>query len=230
MALTLAQIRAHIYEFFELDVDDVPQSLVDRWAAEGYTRLSRLRENLPFYQQTIPFTLTSGTYIYTEAPGTTGNLRSVEAVLGPDGPLKYMHLRDAIEYWQNTDYTVSSGRPRAYSRDRNNFYVWPTPDAAHVLNIIGYREPAAAPSVASEEPDLPDELHEALLLWVKYRVYLHQDDTELAEIEKFNFDETTGLYLADLTRTEADIPVIVGGGVKPHDRRFQPPRADSDWD
>ena len=229
MGLSLAQMRSHIYEFYELDTDDVSHGLIDRWASEGFTRISRTRQNWPFYEGATEYDTVSGTYLYEDSD--FGGYRSVESVMGPDGALSFMVLRDALEWFQNTDGTIRSGRPQVYSRRGDSFYVFPEPAAAHTLTALGYREPVAFGTSASSEPDLPDELHDVVLMWVKYRTYLHQDDTELAQIEKLNFDETLARYTEDLTATDADLPVIVGGTryTKNHSQ-LGVPQPDSDWD
>lgn len=231
MGLSLAQMREHIYLFFELDTDDVSHQLIDRWATEGFNKISRYRPNWPFYMQANTLTLTAGTTEYSDADA--GDLRSVESVVGPDGPVGIIGYRDGLAKYRHTDGTFDSGRPHEYSRFGTSWYFWPESDDAHVVDILGYRDPQPFGLQAGSEPDLPSDLHDVLLMWVKYRTYMHQDDTELGEIERFNFEETLVAYAEDLTATDADYPVILGGGPMNSDRRSRNSALDfspSDWD
>lgn len=227
MGLTLAQMREHIYTFFELDTDDVPHALIDTWAGEGYRRIAYLRKNWPFYEGRTVLTLEANRQSYTDAE--FGGYRSIESIVGPDGPLDVMHRHDATAEFGQTDGTFPTGRPEAVAEWADDWYVYPTPDAAHELTIIGYRNPTPWGTVAGDEPDIPDLLHDAILMWVKYRTYLHADDTYLAEVEKYNFEETMDRYVKDLTASEATLPLTIGGG-RSSRRRMMAPRPPSDWD
>lgn len=228
MGLSLAQMREHIYTFYEIDTDDVPHSLIDRWASEGFKRVSRFRKNWPFYATTATMDTVSGQYVYDDPSDMP---RSVENVLVEGyGKLQPRSLSDAIAHYEQSDGTFTSGTPRVYARHADKLYVFPQQDDVYTITFIGYRDPQAFGSTAGSEPDLPDELHEAVLQWIKYRVYLHQDDTELAEIEKYTFDETLTEFTDDLTATDADMPVTLGGSRWDRQKAWGAPVPSSDWD
>lgn len=229
MGLSLAQMREHVYTFYEVDTDDISHALIDNWAAEGFRKAAYFRPNWPFYEMLGTHTTLAGVQTFEDSD--VGSPRSVESVIGPDGPLSVVSMRDGILNFRHSDGTFPSGKPRYYARRGGTWYLYPTPDAAYEIQVLGYREPVQFGAQAGSEPDLPDELHDAVLQWVKYRVYLHQDDTELAEIEKFTFEEALTMYGEDITATDADYPTIVGGGpFKKGLRTLGPPRPPSDWD
>lgn len=207
--ITVDEFRSYPLQFLDIDEEDLPLTLIDRFIAEGFQRIIRIARRWPFYETTE--TLSTTAEVATYSLSTVSKIRSMH---GPRGELEWMDepmARD--EFWLYTT-PVPAGWPRAWSEFGDGFRLWPTPDAAYSMTVLGYRDPDTSwIQTASGVPDMPEQFHEILLNWVMYRTYLQQDDPTMAQIELQNF--TQGL--TEMTAEEMSSPMstkhlVMGGG------------------
>lgn len=218
--LTLGDMRQHVYDYFVLDTDDISTDIIDRFAIEGFQRLSHLSRKWGFYDKTETYTVTSGQYEYTYTDVTS--LERIQSVLYNDQLLQRLPVEEGRQRFVSASGDVSAGTPQAFSTvgegqevltgSSSKFYVWPEPSDAYELVLDGQREETEFTAAASSVPDLPDALQEVLLTWLRYRVHLHQDDPEMAQFEKQHFEEQLSVIGANLSQSDMTYPSVYGGG------------------
>ncbi|WP_429951387.1 DUF6682 family protein [Comamonas sediminis] len=59
--------------------------------------------------------------------------------------------------------------------DTGQLYLWPRPDRAYTLRMTAQCLPLAKLVAMTDEPEIREELHFALVDWMLFRVYSHED-------------------------------------------------------
>jgi hypothetical protein len=217
-----------VRDFPDLDETDLPNSVLDVWAREGATRIA-VAEDWSFYAVDWTLAVSSGDATYDYSAITSGGytIATITDVIGESYRLRPAPHADARRWFINE----TSGEPRVWSTRGNTLYLWPIPDAAYTLNIVGYR--AQKDWVADGSgavPDLPAELHELVATWCLSRAYAQQDDLEASEqqMSRFNdqFRATRAQFLEDIAG-----PAILNGGRITYDQTSAlPTGARFDWE
>lgn len=224
--MNLQSIREYVWGFLDLDSEDMPTVLVDRWVVEAMTRITRLTKRWPFYEQDADLALLADTDEYPIEDGW----REITAIDGPDGPMEWIEQTEAERRHTLTDGTTETGRPRSWSVWRNSIWIWPVPDQDYDVLVRGYRKPDPINTTdAGTSMDLPNDFHEVVLSWVMHKAYLHQDDPELATITKAEFDEGLSLLADDENSAPSAQPFTLGGN-SPWKRRTLPPHQRWPWE
>lgn len=201
-----SEIRAYVREYLDLTAEDLSNLLLDRWIGEGQRQVLAARPRWKHLEAIEQIVTVDGTHSY-ELP----EIRTVQAVdCAETGSLALIDHAEATARFRQADGTVRSGRPMAVSSWGGRLYVWPKPDDDYTLDVQGQR-PAVAPT-SSSEPDVPEELHDAVLEWVMHKAYLQQDDPEMATVHRNLFQETV-VRFADREDDDLDgTPLVFGGG------------------
>lgn len=212
--MNVQDIRTYVRDTLDVDAEDMPDRLIDAWMHEGYVRVHRLARRWPHFETEAVLATEGGRAEYDLSLAPFGGLREITFILGPDGPLRLVSVDEAerLYFWQGVPLTR---RPEAFSTWGTTLRLWPTPDTAYSLAVRGYRLPAAWPAAsAADSPDLPDDFGIVIRAWVMHKAYLHQDDPDLAQVSKMEFDEG----LAELADSElqmpSNTPMVVGGARK----------------
>lgn len=194
LAMTLQDIRDFVRDHLDVDDEELPNSLLDRFIYDGANRIERsaialggrwaFREveyTLPVLADTQSYDLDTHTSL--DDPAT---LAYVEEVRGQNWTLQPEDHRA-----MRARYRVSStatGTPSAWSQWGRFIYLWPTPDTAASYYILGTRKQADW-LVVNDSPDFPDEFHELLGWWALNRAAAQQDDLETSEFYRAEFKE-----------------------------------------
>lgn len=205
--MNLSEIRTYVRDYLDLTSEDLATALIDRWAAEGQRQVLAQRPRWKHLEATAQITTLDGVRDY-ELP----DIRTVQAADAPtSGPLALIDHAEATARFRVADGTVRRGRPMAVSMWGSQLRVWPTPDSEYTIDVLGQR-PAKTPATG-DAPDLPDELHDAVLEWVMQKAYLQQDDPEMATVHRQLFQQTVQLF-ADQEDDDMDgSPLVFGGGL-----------------
>ena len=110
------------------------------------------------------------------------------ATFTPDGALRGCRIEltgiDAIRDMQDARGTAIASRPtHAAHSGRSTLTMFPAPSVAGTLRLDVYRLPLYDIESASDEPEIPAELHMGLVDWVLYRVY-DTPDMELTDPQR----------------------------------------------
>lgn len=209
--LTVVDIRKHVRDYFDVDVEDVPDRLIDRWISEGWGKIVRYRRNWPGFEATAEITTIANVTTYP-AP-----LKDITTIDGPERQLSRMDDNEARRRFIVGGVEQPADKPRAFSVWGGQVRLWPAPNAVYVLKVSGYR---AAINPLESSPDIPIDLPhvdavEMLLDWVMYRAARREaEDTQAADYLD-SFSQGMQLLAKDETDAPSFAPVVMNSRRSP---------------
>jgi hypothetical protein len=210
--ISLNTLRSQVRTMADLDEVDLPDSIVDQFAREGFQRIYALERRWPYLQETYTFNTVVGQREYTIS--TIGDIREIISVLDTSSSgarLTLIPYDNAEEIWLgNTDVP---SRPYFYSFWDKKIQLWAKPDAVYPITVRAYRNPVYTwLSDPDETIDLDEWFHALLPYFVLGRVYQRQEDAQLAQMHLNSFEQGVGLARRDLMKASSAQPVIMSGG------------------
>lgn len=185
MSMTRQQLRNFVREYYDLDITELPDSLIDVFLNDGFNRAKRATARWPFYEFTGSFTTTAGVAAY-QITGVNLDLLNIDRLLGADFDLQWLDPHTAESTWFPSQETA--GKPYRYSIWANTIRLWPKPDAAYDIVVRGYKK-AQWGADAGAVPDIPEEFHELIGTWAVGRTAAQQDDPGQAQLHAQAFNE-----------------------------------------
>ena len=212
MSITLTQLRTQVRNMVDLDEVDLPDSVVDQFAREGFQRIYSLERRWPYLQETYTFNTVANQREYTIA--TIGDIREIISVVDTStsgARLTLIPYDNAEEIWLgNTDVP---SRPYFFSFWDKKLQLWAKPDAIYPITVRAYRNPLYTwLSDATLTIDLDEWFHALLPYFVIARVYQRQEDSDLSAMYMRSFEEGVGLARRDLMKASSAQPVIMSAG------------------
>ena len=212
MSITLTQLRTQVRNMVDLDETDLPDSVVDQFAREGFQRIYSLERRWPYLQETYTFNTVANQREYTIS--TIGDIREIISVVDTStsgARLTLIPYDNAEEIWLgNTDVP---SRPYFYSFWDKKLQLWAKPDAIYPITVRAYRNPVYTwLSNTGETIDLDEWFHALLPYFVIARVYQRQEDSDLSAMYMRSFEEGVGLARRDLMKASSAQPVIMSAG------------------
>lgn len=218
---TLADIRAFVRLWLDVDEEDTPSAVIDHGIREA-CRIIWRRAPWSWAREKFTLNLVAGTATYTLAsvtsPSTNGaTLHRVYSIYydNVDGQeLVYADLSDAFRKYR----TLTTGKPLEWTQDGQSLTVWPVPDNVYTLTIYGTRGPLDWVAQGDNAvPDLPEEYVDLVKTWALHTAYLHQDDPEMAgETQNLFQSGLNQLAVEDRSVPDAQ-PVVINAGVQTYD-------------
>jgi|SRR5688500_6280630 len=207
MALTLDQIRTFVRSHLDLDVEDMPDALIDVFIREGSKRVEKASSRWPFYENVWTFTTVQGQRSYPFA--TIGvDLDQISAVQSDDRLLEWVGTD--LYTVLNPSNTTTTSKPTQYAWWADVLYLVPTPDAAYTLTVYGYRTPIDwVANGAGATPDLPDEMHNTVATWALAKCYAQQEDPELASVYERQFADELTEFKRRIAETPHPQPLVL---------------------
>jgi hypothetical protein len=210
----VGQIRQYVWDFLDLEEEDLPASLIDAWVLEGWRKIVRRTRRWPFFESEWTGTATEG----ERELSVQGDdeLDEIDTIEGPYGVLTYCDESQARNDYNVYHGVPTTGHPERWSLHAGTVRIYPTPDQAYEMRVVGWRQPNAEwmDDGTGAEPDMPEDLDDALLSWVMHRAYTHQDDPELAEMEKVRFVEAVDEMVSHHIQGPQAQPMVIGGARK----------------
>ncbi len=212
MSITLTQLRTQVRNMVDLDETDLPDSIVDQFAREGFQRIYSLERRWPYLQETYTFNTVANQREYTIS--TIGDIREIISVVDTStsgARLTLIPYDNAEEIWLgNTDVP---SRPYFFSFWDKKLQLWAKPDAIYPITVRAYRNPVYTwLTNTSEAIDLDEWFHALLPYFVIARVYQRQEDSDLSAMYMRSFEEGVGLARRDLMKASSAQPVIMSAG------------------
>lgn len=194
----------------DLDIEDLPDVVLDVFIREGSKRIERAEARWPFYEKTYTLNTIASQNDYTISDIGDGDLIEIAAISGPRWVLNQLG-RDEGDY----DYPLnvdSTSEPAFYSVWGGVLRLYPLPNAEYALTIRGYRSAVDWVTLGSgQEPDLPDELHNTIAQWALARAYAQQDDPEMASFYERQFADEVRLFQRRLNSSPRTQPIVLNG-------------------
>jgi len=212
MSITLTTLRTQVRNMVDLDETDLPNTIIDQFAREGFQRIYSLERRWPYLQQTYTFNTVANQREYSIS--AIGDIREIISVVDSStsgNRLTLIDYNNAEDIWLgNTDVP---SRPYFYSFWDGNLQLWPKPDAIYPMTVRAFRNPAYTwLSNTSETIDLDEWFHALLPYFVIARVYQRQEDSDLSSMYMRSFEEGVGLARRDLMKASSAQPVIMSAG------------------
>ena len=212
MSITLTELRTQVRNMVDLDETDLPDSIVDQFAREGFQRIYSLERRWPYLQETYSFNTVANQREYTIS--TIGDIREIISVVDTSqsgARLTLIPYDNAEEIWLGT--TDVPSRPYFYSFWDKKLQLWAKPDAIYPITVRAYRNPLY--TWLSDDTitiDLDEWFHALLPYFVIARVYQRQEDSDLSSMYMRSFEEGVGLARRDLMKASSAQPVIMSAG------------------
>lgn len=212
MSITLTTLRSQVRSMADLDEVDLPDSVIDQFAREGFQRIYSLERRWPWLQETYTFNTVADQREYTIS--TIGDIREIISVVDTStsgARLTLIPYDNAEEIWLgNTDV---ASRPYFYSFWDKKLQLWAKPDAIYPITVRAYRNPVYTwLTDVNETIDIDEWFHALLPYFVLARVYQRQEDAQLSQMYMNSFEEGVGLARRDLMKASSAQPVIMSAG------------------
>lgn len=212
MSITLTQLRSQVRTMADLDETDLPDTIVDQFAREGFQRIYSLERRWPYLQETYTFNTVVDQREYTIS--TIGDIREIISVVDSStagNRLTLIDYNQAEDIWLgNTDVP---SRPYFYSFWDKKIQFWAKPDAIYPITVRAFRNPVYTwLSNVDETIDIDEWFHALLPYFVLARVYQRQEDAQLSQMYMNSFEEGVALARRDLMKASSAQPVIMSAG------------------
>jgi hypothetical protein len=196
----------------DLDETDLPDTIVDQFAREGFQRIYSLERRWPYLQETYTFNTVVDQREYTIS--TIGDIREIISVVDSStagNRLTLIDYNQAEDIWLgNTDVP---SRPYFYSFWDKKIQFWAKPDAIYPITVRAFRNPVYTwLSNVDETIDIDEWFHALLPYFVLARVYQRQEDAQLSQMYMNSFEEGVALARRDLMKASSAQPVIMSAG------------------
>ncbi len=206
MAMNLQQIRDYVRSHLDIEVEDLPDILIDVMIREGSKRIERAEERWPFYETQYDLQTVAGQRDYPFADIDV-NLREIHGIRGEQWELRWIGVDTGDKRWSRNLQQTSE--PSHYTVWNETLRLYPDPDGAYDMIVRAYRAPTDWVSQgAGAEPDMPDELHNTVAMWALSRAYYQQEDLELGAIYERLFADELGEFRRRIASTPLAQPLI----------------------
>jgi hypothetical protein len=229
--MSLAEMRAFVREHLDSDEDELPNSLLDRFFADGSSRVEGRIRRATF--RAVEYTLTTvadqreydldaESSLISPAP-----LASIDAIQGPSYELKPAdHRKMRARFPENSD---EPSAPVWFTMLGRTLHLWPTPSEVAAYTVMGARQ-GVDWIATNAAPDFPEQLHELIAWWGLNRAYGFLDDPEMAAFYRDEFDRELRIRASDYTLANDAQPFVLNGGTSPWRAGTRGFRARYDWD
>ena len=212
MAITLTTLRSQVRDMSDLDSTDLSDSVIDKFAREGFQRIYALERRWPILQESYTFNTVANQREY--AISTIGDIREIISVVDTSAQgarLTLIDYNDAEGIWLGNLDTAS--RPYFYSFWNQKLLLWAKPDIVYPISVRAFRNPVYTWLDDPEEDiDLDEWFHAILPYFVLARVYQRQEDSDLSAMYMRSFDEGVAFARRDLMKASSAQPVVMSGG------------------
>lgn len=204
--MNLVDLRAYVRDYFDLDAEDLPDRLLDRWVSEGWGKIVRYRPNWPGFQSVTQLTVVAGTHTYPVP------VKDIEMIDGPERQLVQLDATSAERRFIQGGILVPAGPPVAFSVYNGQVRLWPTPAVGGTYVVRGQR---SAINPLDQEPtitiDLPHpDAIEMLLDWVMARCAIREAEDSTAAKYEEHFAQGMQLLAKDELDSPSFTPIVLG--------------------
>lgn len=206
--MDLQAIRDLVRSHLDLELEDLPDPLLDAFAREGSHRIEQAERYWPFYQQVFTYAIGQNE---VSTPLTTihADLTEIAGVVRDDGSsLRFVGPRE----FERRQLPEQSGTVSFFTQWGETVFWGPIPAEATNVSIRGYRRANDwVADGAGGVPDMPVELHNTIFLWALAKAYAQQEDTELSSTYERMFNDELNLYRRRFTQMNSTQPIVLGG-------------------
>lgn len=205
--MDIQTMRNQVRDYLESDEEELPDTLLDGWFSEAFTRILNREARWPWLEKVWEFDSIATTQGYTIA-SDVAEIQSIVDTL--NGPLGWLGHQEAVRRF--TRVPSHQGTPVWFSKWDDTYSLWPVPAGVNSYVAHGYRVPTdLSVQDPGSEPDLPSEYHPLLVRWAIACQYERTDDTEMAAYNRQHFEDQLGQLWARAKASPTAGPVIMNG-------------------
>ncbi len=214
MALTLQEMRDFIRTHLDLEVEDLPDTLIDRWLREGSKRIERAEVRWPYFEKFYTWVVAFNPFLLFPKTTIGADIDQIASIT--HSTLAFPNLIwVGPEAWQELTASRPSatGRPIYFSEWQGSILLYPNPDTSYTLRVFGFRKAIDwVAAGAGATPDLPDELHNTVMTWGLAKAYAQQEDPEMASFFERQFLDEVKEMTRRLVITPLHQPLVLNSG------------------
>jgi hypothetical protein len=209
--MDLASLRSAVREALEVDEDEIPDPMLDRWLEEGFDRIVDADQRWTWLEHTWTYQWPSGTAsVSLDDIGDSEPIRNLTSVVVSGDRFIRFVGHDEAEAVHVT--TTGTGTPAEWSVFGSKLYLWPTPSSAQLLQLRGFREPTPFYELSSgASPDMPRKFHKLLVSWALHAAYERDEDPEMSAYHRQHFEDAVIKAQRDDRAIPAAQPLVMGG-------------------
>lgn len=213
ISMTLQDMRDFVRNALDTDSTDLPDSLLDRYIADGSNRVDEHSSRWSFRAIDYSFATVANQQAYdirsaARVSGITYPIIDIVDVRGPNWSLSPKDHAASRARWRRTSLTTNQN-PSEFSLWGDSIYLWPAPTGGTTISITGYRDAIDWISLNST-PDFPGDFHELIAWWALNRGHAREGDPQMADFYRGEF-EATLQKRADAWMTGLDAqPLVIG--------------------
>lgn len=182
--MSVQDLRDYTRLALDSDADEFPDKLCDVWRDEAIDRIVRSFEPWTFLEKSYTFTSDGTGSISYASIGP--DLESVSSVKAARWLLKFMPHEAAVQKYAWSSQT--GGLTVEFSSYGTTLYLWPTPKSGDTFAVTGHRKPVS-PSVPTDVPDVPSELHPLIAEYMLGRALEKQGDFFVSPTKFMRFEQ-----------------------------------------
>ena len=173
-------------------------SKVLMWTARANKDIQLEKREWQFLWRMAQTNTVEGKDTYTLADLAIEDLRDLKAIYHQGQTVPFVEWQDWRRYaTAHGQVGLSAGTPRYFTqRPDGNIVFYPTPSAAHALEIEYYRTPIEL-TEATDEPPFPVEFHDAVIFKALEYYSIHEDDQYRYQQALRQYDEWLSQLCAD---------------------------------
>lgn len=210
--MTAADLRSTVREITDLDIEDLPDSLLNLYLRDGYYRVLDLEKRWVFLEKSFTFNTVAEQRAYDISAFTSDPISQIVSIVDESGIGLSL---DMVAYdMAETTYVGAydtSGDPLFYAIWEGKIHLFPKPNNVRTLKVRGYREPidwVGEDDVVDASPNL----HFALVYYACSRIYQRLEDTVMAAEYKRSFDEAVLLASKNIQKPSSHAHMVLSAG------------------
>lgn len=210
--MTAASLRSTVRSITDLDVEDLPDTLLDLYLRDGYYRILDLEKRWTFLEKSFTFNTIPEQREYNIEDFTSDPIGQIVSIVDPNniGLSLDMVPFDMAETTYVGAYDTS-GDPLFYCVWEGKIHLFPKPNDSRTLNVRGYREPIDWITEGGVVDAAPN-LHFALVYYACSRIYQRLEDTVMSAEYKRSFDESVVLAAKNIQKPSSHAHMRLSAG------------------
>ena len=210
--MTASDLRSTVRDITDLDIEDLPDSLLNLYLRDGYYRILDLEKRWVFLEKSFTFSTVANQRPYNIASFTNDPIGQIVSVIDESGIGLSLDMVpfDMAETTYVGAYDTS-GDPLFYAIWEGQIHLFPKPNNVRTLKVRGYREPTDWVG-EDDVVDAAPSLHFALVYYACSRIYQRLEDTVMAAEYKRSFDEAVVLASKNVQKPSSHAHMRLSAG------------------
>ena len=215
--MTLDELREFVRIQMDVDLEELPNTLVDDYLHEAYDRTINTETRWPFFETTWPVSNVGGTTSIVIPPDAQpSNIMSLLAT----PPETYQPPLAMIGHeLAETSFATSTGNgmvPGYYSIWGSLIYLWPPPTDERVYTLRGFRKPLDWIGDGTNPTAIVDadsRLHFLLAHYAIALAYAQQEDDVLEDVYMKRWQNNLNTQRHAIMEPAYQRPLVMSGGI-----------------